>query len=77
MINELKELAVEISDVYDASTTSRFTLRVHLCLISGDLFAIAKVMRISNHNFYEYCRFCKVREIHAEHIYCSLQSLIE
>ena len=74
MIDELKELEVGIAGVYDASTKSVFTLRAHLCLVSGDLPAIAKVMGISGHNSYEYCRFCKVCGIHQGHIYCPLQS---
>ena len=74
MIDELKEFETEISDVYDASTKSMFTLHTHLCLVSRDLPAIAKIMRISEHNSYEYCRFCKIRDIHQGHIYCPLQS---
>ena len=73
LVDELKLLSnSEIPNVYDAASNSEFTLRAHLCLISGDLPIIAKMMGISGHNSYEYCRFCKVKGIHQGHIYCPL-----
>jgi len=77
MIDELKELQAGIPDVYDASTKTSFILRAHLCLVSGDLPAIAKLMGISGTNSYQYCRFCKCKGIHTSHIYCPLQSPVD
>jgi Transposase family tnp2 len=74
MVDELKELAIGIEDVYDAFTKTQFTLRAHLVLVSGDLPAIAKVMGISGHNSYHYCRFCTLQGVHHGHIYCPLRA---
>ena len=74
MIDELKQLELGIENVYDASTNSTFTLRAHLCMVTGDLPAIAKLMGISGHNSYQYCRFCECHGIHYGHVYCPLKS---
>jgi len=74
MVDELKQLAFGIEDVYYASMKAKFTLHAHLCIVSSDLPAIAKVMGISGHNSYEYCRFCTVRGIHERHVYCPLRA---
>jgi len=74
LVDELKLLSnIGIPNIYDAASNSEFTLPAYLCLISGDLPTIAKMMGISGHNSYEYCWFCKVKGIHQGHIYCPLR----
>jgi Transposase family tnp2 len=74
IVDELKELAAGIDNVYDAFTQSHFTLRAHLVLVTADLPAMAKMMGISGHNSYHYCRFCTINGIHDGHIYCPLRT---
>src|SRR5438046_6357687 len=52
IIDELKELATGIEDVYDAFAKETFTLQAHLVLINTDLPAMAKTMGISGHGTY-------------------------
>jgi len=74
LVDELKELANGISDVYDAFTDTYFTLHAHLVLITADLPAMAKIMGISEHGSYQYCRFCMIQGVHAGHVYCPLRT---
>ena len=73
IIDEFKKLEKGIQNVYDTSTNTIFTLRIHLIIISDDLPIIMKVMGISGINSYEYYRFCKIRDIYEKyHIYYPL-----
>ena len=72
IVDELKELAAGIDNVYDAFTKTHFTLRAHLVLVTADLPAMAKTMGISGHGSYNHCRFCTINGIHEGHIYCPL-----
>jgi len=76
LINELLLLEAGVPDVDDGSTpdSPKFTLHAYLCFCSGDLPAIAKVMGISGHNSYDYCRFCTARGIYMSHVYCPLKT---
>ena len=49
LVDELKELAAGIDNVYDAFTKTHFTLRAHLVLVTADLPATAKTMGICGH----------------------------
>lgn len=74
LIDKLKELANGISDVYDASTGTNFTLRAHLVLVTADLPAMSKLMGISGHGSYNHCRFCTAQGVYAGHVYCPLRT---
>jgi hypothetical protein len=74
LVEELKELEEGVPNVDDGSTKSQFTLNAYLCFCSGDLPAIAKVMGISGHNSYDYCRFCTITGIYKNHVYCPLRT---
>ena len=73
-IDELLQLEAGVPRVHDGSNESLFTLHAYLCLCSGDLPAIAKMMGLSGHNSYDHCRFCQAPGIYAGHVYCPLKS---
>lgn len=78
LLRDLRVLADGV-DAIDGSQplNPRFKLRGHLCLITGDFPAIAKMMQMKGANGYSPCRFCGITGIYHEssrHTYYPLNS---
>jgi len=59
-INELQELGTGVP-AYDSLTKSRFRLKAHLVLTTGDSPAISKIYHLSGHNAIYPCRLCLLK----------------
>ncbi|KAI5839074.1 hypothetical protein DFP73DRAFT_484544, partial [Morchella snyderi] len=52
----------------------RFHLRAHLCLVSADMVAREKLMKVTGNRSYCYCEYCLVRCVWNCGLYCPMSS---
>lgn len=64
LLNSLADLANTGIQAYDGHRREEFLLKGHLCFISGDSPAIAKMMGLKGTNAISHCRYCRIKGVY-------------